>query len=226
MAGRARKRLSAGTRAHLDALEDTLWRLEHGTPLAEGLVDNADNAYERAVHAAIDKGSEQQRTRVRYARIVGWPQAIAENVRRLREQAGWTQAQLAQAMRKAGFGWTRVTVTEAEGGSRRIVPEELLTLAGLFAEPMANLLLPFGPDAIEMPALPKDGEEPGYISRTRAVDRDDLVAAMLGHTWRVGELSPASAEPARVVGVNAPGSRADWRPAKDLHERRAQGYAR
>ncbi len=222
MAERARKRLSAETRKHLDALEDTLWRLERGTPLAEGVTDNADQAYERAMHAAIDTGSSKQRAQVQYARIVGWPQAIAENVRRLREQAGWTQERLAQAMRKAGFSWTRVTVTEAEGGARRIVLEELLVLAGLFAEPMAALLLPHGRDAIELPALPGAGEEPGYLTRTRPIDLQTLLPAIFGHGGGVGELSPTSAEPARVAGVNAPGSKTDQRPAKDLHEHRRE----
>jgi transcriptional regulator with XRE-family HTH domain len=220
---RKRKQLPAKVREHLDALEDLAWRLANGTPLAEGLVGQADYAYERAIFAAIEAGSGKRRAEVHSARILEWSQVVAENIRRLRQQAGWTQAKLANAMSKSGFNWTRVTVAEVEGNARAVHPTELLVLAGLFAEPMANLLIPSGPDQIVLPAIPEDDEQPGYISRVRTIDADVLVATLLGHAARVGELSPEDAEPMLVAGV-APGSRTDRRPAKDLHARRQQGY--
>lgn len=222
MAGRTKKRLSTETRKHLDALEDTLWRLEHGTPLNE-VADAADYAFERAAHAAMSKGSEHGGG-TRYARLLDWPKIIAENVRRLREEAGWTQIQLAQAMRKSGFSWGRVTVTEAENRIRRISLEELLALASLFAVPMATLFIPDDPDALW--TQPSPGDDASPPASARPIDKNTLLAAMLGNTGRIGELSPTSAEPARIVGVGRPGSDTDWRPAKDLHERREQGYAR
>jgi transcriptional regulator with XRE-family HTH domain len=241
----ARKQLPAEVREHLDVLEDLAWRLAAGRPLADGLVDDADQAYERTIRAAIDAGSsKRQRLDPGYtARILGWNQVIAENVRRLREQAGWTQSALAEAMTKAGFRWSRVTVAEVEGAVRRIALEELLVLAALFAEPMANLFVPHGPDEIRLANADADskGDEPVSTgdatadamaevlrdsAKVRTIDRETLLATLLGHSGRIGELSPTSAEPARVAGVQAPGSRTDRRPAKDLHARRKQGYRR
>src|SRR5262249_31938080 len=67
---------------------------------------------------------------------------IATNLSALREEAGWTQAQLAQAMTDLGFDWKRITVAEVEGADRRGSLEELLGLAALYPLPMFSLMLP------------------------------------------------------------------------------------
>src|SRR4051812_42249875 len=42
------------------------------------------------------------------------PQVIGQRIRGLRQDAGYTQAQLAEAMTRVGFRWQRMTVTEVE----------------------------------------------------------------------------------------------------------------
>jgi transcriptional regulator with XRE-family HTH domain len=242
MRERSRKQLPAEVRQHLGVLEDVAWRLAAGRPPADGLVDDADRAYEQTIRAAIDAGSSKRQRLApgHVGRVLGWNQVIAENARRLREQAGWTQAALAEAMSKAGFRWTRVTVAEVEGAVRRIALEELLVLAALFAEPMVTLFLPQDADVIRLANADHDGggepEPTGNemvdqmakvlheSAKLRVIDRDTLLGVLLGHSGRIGELSPASAEPAQVAGIPSPGSRTDRRPAKDLHARREQGY--
>ena len=55
-------------------------------------------------------------------------QDIANRLRLAREMAGLTQGQVATQL-----GWHRPTVSEMEAGRRRVLAEELKTLAGLYA---------------------------------------------------------------------------------------------
>jgi hypothetical protein len=70
-------------------------------------------------------------------------QAIAASMKRLREERDprWRQEDLAQAMRRLGFPWTRVTVAEVERGApdsktdapgRQVSVEELFGLTSAF----------------------------------------------------------------------------------------------
>lgn len=76
--------------------------------------------------------------------------AIAERVRALREAAGWTQAQLADAVAEHGLPWKRATVVNLEkraatgrdsgGGRDSISVQELLVLALVFNLPFPMLI--------------------------------------------------------------------------------------
>jgi transcriptional regulator with XRE-family HTH domain len=67
---------------------------------------------------------------------------VGAHVRRLRGEQGLTQEDVSEGMVERGFGWTRVTVAEIEGGNRRITLDEWLGLAVVLAVPAISLLIP------------------------------------------------------------------------------------
>ncbi|CAN5177584.1 hypothetical protein BH18ACT5_BH18ACT5_14270 [soil metagenome] len=78
-------------------------------------------------------------------------QIAAWNLRRLRQQAGMSQEQLAELVSHFGLGWTVFTVSAAELAhergekGRRFTPDELVLLSLIFYVTPAELLLPPGP---------------------------------------------------------------------------------
>jgi transcriptional regulator with XRE-family HTH domain len=71
-----------------------------------------------------------------------WRKTMGANIRAERSRAGMRQADLAAAMRTAGFdGWVQQTVGRVEQGERRVAVEELLTMAAVLARPV-NALIP------------------------------------------------------------------------------------
>jgi transcriptional regulator with XRE-family HTH domain len=94
--------------------------------------------------------------------------ALSANIRRFRASRGWTQEALADAMVRAGFDWSRVTVAQAENErptqrGRRVTVEELLGLAIVLETSVLDLL---GPDPIAVGA--------------NSLSRDDLAAFLVG----------------------------------------------
>lgn len=59
--------------------------------------------------------------------------AIGERMRALRQAEGVTAEDVAAAARKVGLAWRRTTVAAIEGGSRRLVAEELFLLSTILA---------------------------------------------------------------------------------------------
>ena len=53
---------------------------------------------------------------------------IGKNIRRLREQAGFTQDQLATQLQLAGCDITRSAVAKIEVGQRHLYPDEILLI--------------------------------------------------------------------------------------------------
>ncbi len=135
------------------------------------------------------------------------PTIVAENLRALRDEAGWTQAQLAESMTQMGFEWKRITVAEVENTTRRISIEELCALASLFAVSMFSLLLPSGPSDIE-------------LNDTRYLDAKTLRELMLGPGGELGAGGPTWLAAARAAGT--PRGSADVRPTVDLWRNRAR----
>ena len=73
---------------------------------------------------------------------------IATNIRRLRRQRGWTQADLILELSKRHVQWSRSTAADVESPGRRAVPVgELMVLAMVFGEPVDALLRPGNEDA-------------------------------------------------------------------------------
>lgn len=67
----------------------------------------------------------------------GW---LLERLRRAREEQGLTQAQVAEKL-----GVARTSVVAIERGERRLRPEEMVTLAGLYGRRLDELLRPSAP---------------------------------------------------------------------------------
>jgi len=93
----------------------------------------------------------------------------------LRRAVGLTQAELANAMQQAGFGWSRTTVAEVETAVRALSIEELLGVASYFEVPTWFILLGVGApiDSVRLgnAELPvKDWAHFVMDSRTHAYD--------------------------------------------------------
>ena len=54
-----------------------------------------------------------------------------QQIRRARVEMGWTQEDLAHAMRQLGFRWSQSTVARVEGGRRPVQFAEVAALADL-----------------------------------------------------------------------------------------------
>lgn len=65
---------------------------------------------------------------------------VGGRVRKLREERGWTQDQLAGHLRMIGLNWPRSTVAKLERGERAVSLEELLLVAMIFDLPIADLV--------------------------------------------------------------------------------------
>lgn len=68
------------------------------------------------------------------------PEAVAgRRIRRLRQELGWSQADLAQRMCKRGFSWRQTTVTKTEAADRPLGFNEAVALADVFGTPIQVL---------------------------------------------------------------------------------------
>lgn len=72
--------------------------------------------------------------------VLSLQQVVGENVKRVRGERHMLQEEVASAARNAGLKWTGVTLTQIENGNRSISAEELLLLAVILDEPLAELL--------------------------------------------------------------------------------------
>ncbi len=80
---------------------------------------------------------------------------IAEMVKTLRKDRGWSAEKLAQMMTAAGVPWERMVVTKLELGKRQtITVEEWLALAYVLEISPVHLLVPYEADDIPYRAIP------------------------------------------------------------------------
>ncbi|MFC3986453.1 helix-turn-helix domain-containing protein [Streptosporangium jomthongense] len=75
---------------------------------------------------------------------------IARNMAELREQQGWTQADLAYQMCVQGARWTSNRVAQLETLRRPVSLMEIFLLTAVFGVPVVRLLN--GDDFVEMPS--------------------------------------------------------------------------
>ncbi len=131
-----------------------------------------------------------------------YPEIIAENIRNLRLEAGWTQQQLADAMTAIGFTWARETAVEVERTGRKVQLEEVVGIAALFGIPIMELLLPDNQTAI--------------VVGNASTDRGQLSELMLGRGGKIGNGGADWLAPLYIVG----GGKTIERPAVDLWQNR------
>lgn len=131
---------------------------------------------------------------------VDFTDIVASRLQEHRVMAGITQAYLAAVMKRLGFKWSRMTVTEVEGGSRKVALDELLALAALYAVPMVEFLLPYEGESLRYPAL---GDVEGSVVQVMVVGPSD------GPNWA----------PALTLTLDQPDA-PNWRPAYPYWEKR------
>lgn len=181
--------------------------------VAEGATGQSpEEVFDRAFRAALSQGGQRQPDA--WELTTTFTGTISDHIRQLRKEAGWTQAELADAMAQLGFRWRRVTVAEVETAGmaeaeelrrspRRVNWEELLGLAALFGEPMVKFL------------LPKDN----YLDfPTGEVSPEDVEELVIGKGGTVGDGGASWETAGRVCGDSIGG--AEKRPAVALWRRR------
>ena len=67
-------------------------------------------------------------------------EVLAENIRRVRQEEGLRQDEVAGKARSAGLQWTSVTVATIETGQRDVAAEELLLLPIVFDRPLSDFI--------------------------------------------------------------------------------------
>jgi transcriptional regulator with XRE-family HTH domain len=120
---------------------------------------------------------------------------VGETVSSLRQAAGLTQAELADAMREMGFAWQRQTVARIESGLRTLNVDELVALAAYFEMPIAALLA--RPEVLG-PSTVFDDWRPVRIG-DRLIDVRDW----LNVVWQPGRTYNARADKDTRRGIDA-----------------------
>jgi transcriptional regulator with XRE-family HTH domain len=114
---------------------------------------------------------------------------VGENVRRLREDRGWTRAELATRLRAIGLRWTHHQVTAIELGRREgIELSELVLLLDVFEVPARALLCSPHPGVTTEVQLTPDAamfceDIVGMLGRARFRRVDVHLSIEAGDTW-------------------------------------------
>ena len=124
-----------------------------------------------------------------------WNQVIGRNIRRLRQEKGWTQEYLAHALLtnlkgKVPGRYTVWTVRDLEGRREREVRwHELAVLCYVLDVPLWDLILPVGTDLVDTTAVPGESHspspahDPAYtVFETEPPDRDDIAVLLFNVT--------------------------------------------
>ena len=141
--------------------------------------------------------------------VNSWNQVIGRNIRRLREEKGWTQEYLAGFLfaflaGKVPGKYTVWTVRDLEGRREREVRwHELAALCRLFDVPLWDLVLPVGTDLVDTKAAlgqlhsPRPHDQYAELVSYTAdpPDRDDIAVLLFNVTFDklgAGELAQES----------------------------------
>jgi transcriptional regulator with XRE-family HTH domain len=71
---------------------------------------------------------------------------FGQSIRILRQARGWSQGDLAEAMRSSGFDWQQSTASKTEQATRPVRLNEAAALAALFRVPLAVMVQPVQSD--------------------------------------------------------------------------------
>ena len=134
----------------LDNIASELFRILNGQGEPGRAVKAADNAA-RAAWAEAERAGHLPDT-ASGETLDGFGAVIARRIKEIRDESGWSQTELAAVMAKY-FKWTRITVAEVELRKRRVTLEELAVLAGLFAVPIAEFMVPVQPVRLRLGAI-------------------------------------------------------------------------
>lgn len=189
------RQIPPAVRDQLDAAADALAAVGEGADV----VNEVYRAVDAAVRAASVHARRREQGQWSTTFAASFAQIIGENLKGLRTEAGWTQAQLAQAMAQIGFPWQRVTVAEVEGAARRVSLEEVVGLAALFSMPALRIILPDSDTALDW----TQGD----------LEPDTVRELFLGQAGVLGEGSLSFAAAAEAAGSP---KKDDHRPAVDL----------
>lgn len=160
------------TDGHADLLADALAKVAAG----EQPPEYAGRIFEAALRRAVE-ADRRRRAWTEPAIGSGFEEVIGAYIARLRSEAGWTQQALADAM--SVFGWSSGIVAQVERGARRVLLEELVVLAGLFAVPVVEFVLPDDDQPLELYLGGPD-------DTTRIIDPTTVRELILGREGRVG----------------------------------------
>jgi transcriptional regulator with XRE-family HTH domain len=110
-------------------------------------------------------------------------EVLGANVRTFRRIRDLNQDDLAERMNALGHGWVRATVSEVERGGRNVTVEELLALALVLGEPVADLL-----DPGRWPTIWPD-QQPPAVDIGAPADQALVIAPELAGLWVRGEVA-------------------------------------
>jgi transcriptional regulator with XRE-family HTH domain len=125
---------------------------------------------------------------------------LADNLTRLRREAGWTQDHVARLMRYRGLFWNRATVAQVETRRRQVGAVELLALFNSFAVEPEEFFRTEAPfvrvgDAdwnsdMAANALRTTPDQPAELTQSQSPDlRDDLDASVKATRWFLDSLA-------------------------------------
>ena len=82
-------------------------------------------------------------------------QVVAENLRALREERGWTQAETVERFAEWGLRWSKQSLSAKElaaesSSGRQFTANELVAIAAAFGVPVTLLLMPRGEDSRQL----------------------------------------------------------------------------
>ncbi|MGY6019616.1 helix-turn-helix domain-containing protein [Streptomyces spinosirectus] len=121
---------------------------------------------------------------------------VAANVRRFREAAGWSQAEVSKRAAAAGYDLGEMPVWGLENGRRRMKVEDLFTLAEVFGTTPQYLLTP---DADPAGAMAHEIRFEGDVAEHVVADHIEWSD---GWAWfYAGSELVYSASAARVLGI-------------------------
>jgi transcriptional regulator with XRE-family HTH domain len=158
---------------------------------------------------------------------------LAENVRRLREQAGMSQAALAGHMREHGHNWHQQTVGRAESGSQQVRYSEAVALAGILHASLNQLT--WSPPEVTAEYLLNQSIAQAYRAYKDIRDRTRGMLATQDHLRRrLGDVEKAAfrdspnlkgtiAEAAEVLGLTPDAALEDGYAAFEAGEEEGDG---
>jgi transcriptional regulator with XRE-family HTH domain len=135
---------------------------------------------------------------------IDYQAVFSRNLRRLRDEQGLTQVELATAAGQMGLRWTTETVISIEGGRRRLTLGEGLLLAGLLDVTLSDLAAPRGDDVVvEGALLPANAWSALVSGKGTSMFRLKVMQDLRGRATSAEARDDAERQAARRLGLKA-----------------------